>query len=170
MSEPSAAPEAAERRAERLKERVYITFTSLAVVLTLRSHIEDVTNGGAASTLAITVVGALLAVFVADFVSHLAVHSRLPTAPEFRHMVAVTSGGAATLVLPLAFVGLATLEVWNLEGALRASTIALVATLIAVGYLAVRRARIPPWQKAVVLLAEAALGLVVIGLELLAHG
>jgi hypothetical protein len=169
MDEPTPAPEAVERQADLLKERVYITFTSLAVVLTLRSHLEEVTEGGAASTLAITVVGAVLAVFVADFVSHISAHARLPTASEFRHMVAVTSSGAATMVLPLVFVGLAALGVWSLDRALRASAIALIATLVAVGYLAARRARIPVWQKAVVLLAEAALGLVVIGLELLAH-
>jgi hypothetical protein len=143
MDEPTPAPEAVERQADLLKERVYITFT--------------------------TVVGAVLAVFVADFVSHISAHARLPTASEFRHMVAVTSSGAATMVLPLVFVGLAALGVWSLDRALRASAIALIATLVAVGYLAARRARIPVWQKAVVLLAEAALGLVVIGLELLAH-
>ena len=30
-------------RAERLRERIYVTFTSLAVVLALRSHVEDET-------------------------------------------------------------------------------------------------------------------------------
>ena len=37
-------------------------------------------------------------------------------------------------------------------------------------FLAVRRVRIPGWQKVLVLLAEVVLGAAVVGLELLAHG
>lgn len=159
-----------EQRAERLKERVYVTFTGLAVVLALRGHAEEVHAGEAAGTLAITVIGTLLAVLVADFVSHLAVHAELPTRREFRHLLAVTADGAAAIVLPLIFMALAAIDAWPVEQALRASTVALIATLVAVGYLAVRRARIPARQKLVVLLAEAALGALVVGLELLAHG
>jgi hypothetical protein len=38
------------------------------------------------------------------------------------------------------------------------------------GYLAVRRAHLRWWQRMVALMAEAALGLTVIGLELIVHG
>lgn len=55
------------------------------------------------STLAIAVVGTLLAVFVADLLSHLTVHSALPTAAEFRHMTAIGAGSITVLVLPLFF-------------------------------------------------------------------
>jgi hypothetical protein len=68
----------AVHRAASLKERVYISFTSLAVVLALRSHADETTPAAAAVTLSIVVVGSLLGIFVADLLSHLTVHSRLP--------------------------------------------------------------------------------------------
>jgi hypothetical protein len=158
-----------EERADRLKERVYVTFAALAVVLTLRSH-GDVTAGVAATTLLITVGGTLLAVLLADVVSHIAVHAALPTAAEARHMVAVCTGALGVLVLPMLFVGVAESGSWTVDGALRASTIALVASLGVVGWLAVRRVALPGWQKLLVLVAEVALGVAVVSLELLAHG
>lgn len=158
-----------EERADRLKERVYVTFAALAVVLTLRSH-GDVTAGVAATTLLITVGGTLLAVLLADMVSHIAVHAALPSAAEARHMVAVCTGALGVLVLPMVFVGVAAAGSWTVDGALRASTIALVASLGVVGWLAVRRVSLPGWQKLLVLAAEVALGVAVVALELLAHG
>ncbi|RWZ46216.1 hypothetical protein ELQ90_15710 [Labedella phragmitis] len=157
-------------RAERLKERVYVTFTSLAVVLALVSHAHDTTPGEAATTLLIAVVGTLLAVFVADFVSHIAAHEAMPTSDELRHMAGVSMGAVTVLVLPLVFLGLAALDVWTVLAALRASAVALIVSLVAIGFLAVRRVKLPVGQRLIVLLAEAVLGLAVIGLELLAHG
>jgi hypothetical protein len=160
-----------EHRAEALKERVYVTFTSLAVVLAMQSHsTEHLTAGEAAATLSITVVGTLLAVFVADVVSHLAVHTAVPTGPELRRMAAVSFGAFAAVVLPLIFIAFAALEWWSIDAALRASTIALAVTLIAIGFLAVRRVRMAWWQRFIALGAEFLVGAAVVGLELLAHG
>lgn len=159
----------AEARAESLKERIYVTFTSLAVLLTLQTHASETTTGAAALTLLIAVVGTLLAVFVADLLSHLTVHAKLPTASELRHMVGVSIGSIGVVVLPMVFLGLARIEVWSIETALLAAVAVQLATLAFVGFLAVRRIALPAWQKLMVLLAEVVLGLAVIGLELLAH-
>jgi hypothetical protein len=159
----------AQERADRLKERVYITFAALAVVLTLRSH-GDVSAGTAATTLLITVGGTLLAVLLADVVSHLAVHGALPTAAEARHMVAVCTGALGVLVLPMIFFGVAGTGAWQTDRALGASAVALVVTLGVVARIAVRRIAVPRWQRLVVLAAVVALGFAVVGLELLAHG
>lgn len=155
------------QRADILKERIYITFTALAVVLALRAH--AVSAGEAAISLVVVVVGTVLAVFVADVVSHIAVHESLPVRDELRHMARVSLGALGSLALPAVFIGLAVADVWEIETALRAASIALVAALGAIGYLAVRRVRLPTWQRVIVLFAEVALGLLVIGLELLAH-
>lgn len=170
--EPSFPPPAlsAEERAEHLKERIYVTFTALAVVVTLRSEPGHVSGGTATSTLFITVLGTLLAVLTADLVSHLVVHAALPTAAEFRQMVGVSLGALSAVVVPLVLVGLAGLGVWSVAAALNASMVALLLALTAVGYLAARRIRLPWWQRLLVLLAEAALGVAVLALELLAHG
>jgi len=165
--EPDVGGTPVEERAERLKERVYITFTALAVVLALREHAES--PGVVIGTLVIGVVGALLAVFVADVVSHIATHAALPDARELRHMTAVSFGALGVLVAPLLLLALAAAGAWELDSALLVTTFVLVGTLVAVGYAAVRRVRLPAWQKLLVLLAEFALGVVVVGLELLAH-
>jgi hypothetical protein len=117
----------------------------------------------------IAVGGTLLAVFVADVVSHIAVHAALPTSPELRHMVRVSFGAVGAVVLPFVFLAAAA-GGWELEKALRASSIALVASLVVIAYVAVRRVQLPLWQRLLVLLAEFALGLLVLALELLAHG
>lgn len=158
-----------EQRAESLKERIYVTFTSLAIVLTLNTHANENTAGAAALTLLIGVVGTLLAVFLADFLSHLTVHARVTTAAEFRHMVAVSVGSIGVVLLPMVFLGIAGLGAWTVGSALTASIAVLLATLVVVGYLAVRRVALPGWQKVVILLGEVVIGGAVIGLETLAH-
>lgn len=156
-------------RADQLKERVYVSFTLLAVVLALRADSEHLSVGSAAGTLTLTVVATLLAVFLADLVAHLTVHGVLPTRPELREMVRVVSGALGVLVLPIVLMVLAWLSLLSLDAALRASSIALVVTLIGVGFLAARRLRVSPAQRLLVLLGEFVLGLVVVGLELLLH-
>lgn len=157
-----------EASADRLKERVYVTFTALAVVLALRSHEEPAAE--ALATLLIAVLGTVLAVFLADVVSHVAVHASLPTRAELGHMARVSFGALGALVLPFVFMMLAVTDVWEVDDALRATTFALVAWLVAIGFFAVRRVRLPWWQKLIVLFAEFALGTLVVVLELIAHG
>ncbi|MFU8945367.1 hypothetical protein ACLRGF_01405 [Mycetocola zhadangensis] len=156
--------------AERLKERIYVTFTSLTVVLALSSHAHDVTPGKAATTLLIAVTGTLLAVFVADFLTHTVAHAALPSRGQLRHMVGVVVNAIGVVVVPLILLGLAALDAIDVECALSVSSIVLVATLGIVGFLAVRRVRLSFWLKLVLLAAEVVLGLAVVGLELLAHG
>lgn len=164
-----ADEEAQTRRADVLKERIYVTFTSLAVVIALSSHAEELTPGPAALTLLITVAGTLLAVFVADLVAHIAVHATLPDRDEFRHMVSVSTRSLGVIAAPLIFVGLAGLGVWDLARALRVAMWVLIVSLVAIGYLASRRVRLPIGQRLIVLFAEFVLGIIVILLELLAH-
>ncbi len=166
MSDTAPEPDL-ESRAEHLKERVYVTFTALAVVLTLREHAES--PGRAISTLLIAVLATVMAVFVADVISHVAVHAALPTGPEIRHMAQVSFGAIAVVVLPMVFLAFAAADRWEVEQALRAATIALVASLVAVAYLAVRRVKLPPLQRAIVLLAEFVLAGLVVAIELAAH-
>ena len=159
----------ARQRAESLKERVYITFTSLAVVLALQSHADETTPAAAAATLSIVVIGSLLGIFVADLLSHLTVHAKPPTREELRHMITVSTEALGVLVTPLLLLTAAGLGLWTTAVALRWAITVLVVTLLIIGYLAIRRLNLPFRHKAVIVLAEVVLSLVVIGLELLAH-
>ena len=146
-----------------------MTFTSLAVVLALASRADELRPSSAALTLSITVVGTLLAVFVADLIAHILVHAQLPSRGELAHMIRVSSGSLGVLVLPLVFIGLAATGRWRLAGALRAGAIALTVTLVVIGYLAARRVRLPTRTGSSSCSRSSRLGVVVIALELLAH-
>jgi len=168
--EPTGRREmSALHRAASLKERVYISFTSLAVVLALRSHADETTPAAAAATLSIVVVGSLLGIFVADLLSHLTVHAQLPSGQELHHMITVSTEALSVLVTPLLLLAAAGLGLWSTAVALQWAVIVLVVTLLIVGYLAIRRLELPFRHKAVIVFAEVVLSLVVIGLELLAH-
>ena len=163
-----AAPSASQRAAS-LKERVYISFTSLAVVLALRSHADETTPASAAVTLTIVVVGSLLGIFVADLLSHLTVHAQLPSRPQLQHMIAVSTESLSVLVTPLLLLTAAGLGLWSTAVALQWSIVVLVVTLFIIGYLAIRRLDLPFRHKALIVFAEVVLSLLVIALELLAH-
>ena len=169
-TEPTAPPSpSASPRAASLKERVYIVFTSLAVVLALRGHADETTPAAAAATLSIVVIGSLLGIFVADLLSHLTVHSKLPTGEELHHMIAVSADGLGVLVTPLLLLLAAGLGLWSTAVALGWAVVVLVVSLAIVGYLAIRRLEIPFRHKVAIMCAEVVLSLLVIGLELLAH-
>lgn len=159
----------ARQRAETLKERVYISFTSLAVVLALQSHADETTPAAAAATLSIVVVGSLLGIFVADLLSHLTVHAKPPTREELHHMTAVSVEALGVLVTPLLLLAAAGLGLWSTAVALRWAIAVLAVTLFVISYLAIRQLKLPVRHKAVILFAEVLLSLLVIGLELLAH-
>jgi hypothetical protein len=159
----------ARQRAAILKERVYIIFTTLAVVLALRSHADETTPAAAAATLSVVVIGSLLGILVADLLSHLAVHSTLPTREELRHMVAASASALSVLVTPLILLLAAGLGLWTTSVALSWAVAVLVVTLMVVGYLAIRKLDIPVHHKAAIMLAEVVLSLLVIALELVAH-
>lgn len=169
-TEPTVPPSpSARQRAASLKERVYIIFTSLAVVLALRSHADETSPAAAAATLSIVVIGSLLGIFVADLLSHLTVHSKLPTGEELHHMMAVSADGLGVLVTPLLLLTAAGFGLLSTAAALGWAIVVLVLSLAVVGFLAIRRLDIPLHHKAAIMFAEVVLSLLVIGLELLAH-
>ena len=115
------------------------------------------------------VIGSLLGIFVADLLSHLTVHSKLPTGEELHHMITVSAGGLGVLVTPLLLLTAAGLGLWSTAVALGWAVAVLVVSLGIVGFLAIRRLEIPLRHKAAIMFAEVVLSLLVIGLELVAH-
>jgi hypothetical protein len=153
-------------RAEHLKERIYITFAALAVVLALNSHPTEAAK--ALLTMVVTVLGATLALFVADLISHLVVQERMFDREELRHSASTSFGALSVVFLPVVFLLLALFEVWTTDAALTASAYALIASLVVIGLAATRKVPMTWWQRLIALGAEAALGLAVIGLQVLA--
>lgn len=155
-------------RAAALKERIYLSFTSLAVLLTMAAHSEQ-SAMYTATTLFITAVGTLLTIFVADVLSHLVAHERFMTRAELRHATVTSLNAIGAIVLPLLFLGLAALDVWATGTAITAGIVALLFTLVVICWIAIRRIPLTWWQRAIALTAEAVLSLIVVGLKLLSH-
>lgn len=158
-----------EERAQALKERVYATFTGLAIVLVQIANADHLVPSQATFALAIGIAGITVAGFVADVIAHLAVHGAFPSAAELRTMLRVAGEALASASLPLVLLVLAWVGVFELEGALRAASIVYVATLGFIGFLGVRRTRAAWWKQLVALGILMALGVAVIGLQQLAH-
>lgn len=150
------------------KERVYATFTGLAIVLVVLGggHADAV---HALSALILGVLGITAAGFVSDVISYLAAHQEFPSRREVVLMLKVAGGALGTLVVPVGLLMLAAFEVMPLDTALRASSAVYVATLGLIGWIAVRRSRITWWKQLLALVILMALGLVVVGLQILAH-
>lgn len=157
-----------EAIAVSLKERVYATFTGLAIVLVVLGN-GRADAAHALSALVLGVLGIAAAGFVSDVISHLAAHRAFPTRREVALMLRVAAGALGTLVIPVVLLALAAFGVLGLDTALRAASAVYIATLGLVGWVAVRRSRIAWWQQLLALAILMALGLAVVGLQILAH-
>ena len=168
---PAAARrEGAERLVPYLKERVYVSFIALAVLLAMNAHPGDTTAGGALGSLLVAAIGAGLAGLVSEVVAHLAVHEHLPDRAEMLHLVRVSSGALATVVLPSLVLLLALVGLVPIGAALSIAVATLALTLGAVGYLAVVRSKLAWYTKLAVFFVLFVLAVLVIAVQLLAHG
>lgn len=156
-------------QAGALRERIYVAFTALAVIITLRVHDAHPSTSGALSTLAVAVASTVCAVYLADLLSHMVVHAHLPAHPEHRRMVASTLGAGAVAMPPLGCIALAGTGIYDTSTGLLLAMVLTVATLTAIGVMAVRRLDLPRGHRIVILAAEALIGVVVLALGLLAH-
>ena len=153
--------------AQALKERVYASFSGLAIVLVLRGH--EPTAQVAMYSLFIGVLGITVAGFAADVIAHLAAHASLPSGIEMRKMVRIAGGAFSTAGVPLVLLVISWIGWMPLDAALLTAAIVYLATLGLVGYAAVRRAGLSWWMQLLALLALVVLGAIVVGLQLLAH-
>ncbi|GAA4398390.1 hypothetical protein [Tsukamurella soli] len=159
-----------EQIADVLKERIYVAFTALTVLVALSAHGEDVGAGEAVWTLVLTVLGTVAAVTVAELIAHIVAHEQLMTRAEWGHSLQVAGGAMTGIVPSVLLLGGAALGWWTTATALHVGTVLLVVWLVGIGFLAARRVSLTFWQQVIVLGAEAVLGVVVVGLKLLAHG
>ena len=159
-----------ETVAKYLKERVYATFTGLAIVLVLAANVEHHDAPDALFSLVIGVVGITLAGLVAEMIAHLAAHGAFPDERGWHSMLRIAWGSLLTVATPTILLVLAVFDIMELETSLRVSAIVYLVTLGLSGWVAVRRARLSLWQQLIALAALVLLGVLVIGVQVLAHG
>jgi hypothetical protein len=167
---PENATEQERREAgDRLRERIYATFTALAVLMALNSHSEHLEPLNVLITLLISVGGVLLAGLASDLVSHMIVHNTLPTALEFRHMLAVASRALGVLAVPTIMLLIAYVGWVEVQTAVIVALVALIGSLAVIAQIAVSRTGLGFWKRTIVLAAIVILGVGVVALEQLAH-
>ncbi|PPF60368.1 hypothetical protein [Clavibacter californiensis] len=159
----------AEQRSEALKERIYVTFTALAVTIATAREAEHSTAGGAAITLVLTVVGTLLAVSVAEYIAQMVRDGEVPDRRDVGHILYVALSSLGVLPAPLVILGISALGALELHAALRIISVVLAATLVIVTRVAVRRLRVGFGVKLLVLAGVTVLGVAVLGVELAVH-
>ncbi|MYR07284.1 hypothetical protein GTV32_13625 [Gordonia sp. SID5947] len=152
-----------------LKERVYATFTGLALVLVMYRGSGHHDAAYAFEILALGVFAVVLAGFAADGIAYLAVHRHFPTGRDLRTIVGISTGALGTLVFPLVLITLAWLDILELDTALLISGYIYIGTLALIGWLAVRKAEINWWQKLAALFTLVLIGFVVLAIQVLAH-
>ena len=166
---PADATEEQRRQAgDRLRERIYVTFTALAILMAMNGH-GELDSPTVLWTLVVSVVGVLLAGLASDLVSHMIVHSNLPSVREFRHMAAVSSRALGVLVVPVIAVALAVFDVIEDRTAMTIAIVALIVSLAVIARIAVARSGISGWRQFAALAVLVALGVLVVFLEALVH-
>lgn len=150
------------------KERVYATFTGLAIVLVVAAG-DHPDPEHALFALVLGVLGITAAGFVSDVISHLAVHQTFPAGADLAILLRVAGGAISTVITPGILLLLAWLDVMPVDAALRAASIVYIVTLGVIGWFAVRRSRLTWAKQLLVLGILIALGFAVIGLQTLAH-
>lgn len=153
-----------------IKERVYATFTGLAIVLVQNSNVDHTDAVRASITLLVGIVAIAVAGFVAELLAHLAVHATFPDRHEFGRLLRLTGTAIASAGVPLLILLLAVLGWIDLGTALTIASIAYIAILGVIGYVAVRRTEAPWWKQAIALGILVALGALVVLIQQLAHG
>ena len=167
LDDPDRSP---EQLAAGLKERVYATFTGLAILLAVRAHGDHFDPTEANISLIIGVAGITLAGFVSDILSHLTVHRTFPDRAQVGHLLWVAFGALGSLVVPGITLALASFGIIDPDAAARVAIGALVVTLAVIVLLAVRRTGLSFLKQVLAIVMLTALGGAVIVLELLAHG
>jgi hypothetical protein len=162
------ADSAPDETTRALKERIYATFTGLAILAAASSSGHS-TPAGSLFALAIGVLAISAAGFLAEIVSHQVAHQRLPAAGELRAMGRIASGALGTAFAPIVVLTIARGGIVPLQGALYIGMALYAATLVAVTLVAVRRSGLRPSQRVLAWAMLLGLGLAVVALLQLAH-
>jgi hypothetical protein len=120
-----------DERIRALKERIYASFTGLAILAAV-SRTDHGTAADALLSLGIGVSGIAAAGFLAEVVSHQVAHRRLPAAGELRTMARIALGALGSASAPVVVLALAWGGLLALEWALWIGMSLYAATLVAV--------------------------------------
>jgi hypothetical protein len=157
------------RLASLLKERLYVAIVGLSILLSLDAHGEPVSNREAAASLTLGVLASILASALADVIAKISTHQRQPRAHELLHVARSGAWALLVIVIPLTLFALSAVGVLSPERALQGSIWAIVASLGVITSASIHRTNVSLVAKCLLLAATVAFGVVVVGLQVLAH-
>ncbi len=152
-----------------LRERVYATLVGLATVLVLLDYAAETSAWAAAWELAGTMVGLFAAGLVAEIVAHSGAHGELPRGRPLRRAVLISSQVLEIAFAPVVVIALAATGAWSVRAGLVGAAVVFGGTQVGVALLAARGSRLSGRRRVVLVLAEIALGALVVALKLVVH-
>jgi hypothetical protein len=168
MTRTSEVP--VEHVAALLRGRLSGAISCLATLAVLARYTDADTSAWArVLDVAVATGGLWAASLLADWVAHLGVHRR---APRGRDAVQILQSSAQILeaaFLPLMVLALAGVGLLRTYTAMRIAMWILVAELGVIALLAVRRTQLPWWQKAITVAGLVGVGVLVVGIKIIAH-
>ena len=157
-----------EARTQALKERIYATFTGLAIVAAVSTN-PEVTGLEALLAVGLGVIGISAAGFLAEVVAHQIMRGVFPTGRELRIMgrIAVEALGSASI--PLIVLAIAAFGLMPIGVALWIAVGLYAATLVAIILWAAHRSGLRFWQRVAAAGMLAGLAVIVAAVLLVAH-
>ena len=158
-----------EERARFHRERIYASFTGVAVLTVLALDAEHLVAWQAVAALLAAIVAISLAGFVAELTAYQLAHSTLPGTGELRTMLLIAAGAFGSASIPFVVLAGAVVGLLPLTLSLQIGIGIYFATLLVTTLLASARTRLPWRQQLISIATLTALGVVVIMMLVLAH-
>ena len=156
-------------RVSALKERVYASFTGLAIVTVFALDPAHTTAKDAFLALLAGIVGITVAGLAAEIISHLVAHRGVPNRSELGTMARIAAGAIGSASIPLIALCSAWLGLFGLQIALQVSVGIYLLTLGLIAFAAAYRTRLPWRQQVAALCGLVGLGAAVVGVLVVAH-
>jgi hypothetical protein len=166
----AAANEPVEHVVSLLRERLYGAISCLATLAVLaRYTTEDTSAWARILDVAVATGGLWAASLLADWVAHLGVYSAAPRGRVALRILQSSGQIVEAAFLPIVILAVAGLGLLRTYTATWIAMWTLVAELGVIALLAVRRTQLPWWQQALTVAGLVGVGVLVVGVKILAH-
>jgi len=153
-----------------LRERLYGAISCLATLAVLARYTTDETSGWArVLDVAVATGGLWAASLLADWVAHLGVYGSAPRGRDALRIVRSSGQILEAALLPIVILAIAGFDLLDTDTATWIAAWLLVGELGVIALLAVRRTQLPWWQKFLTICGLVGVGVVVLGIKILAH-
>jgi hypothetical protein len=153
-----------------LRERLYGAISCLATLAVLARYSDEDTSAWARILdVAVATGGLWAAGLLSHWVAHVAAHGRAPGGREKLQILQASAQLLQAAVAPVIILLLAVFGILETHTAMWIAMWTLVGELGVIALLAVRRTQLPWWQQALSVAGLVSVGLLVVGVKIIAH-